>query len=427
MSLLVIIKIALRGLLANKLRSFLTMLGVIIGVGAVIAMLAIGEGAKRQVTRQIESLGVTTLTVRPGLRGMAGAKLSESERLTLEDAEAIARDLPDVVAVAPEVAGTAEMSFQSNSVRTRVVGTTEAYLSARSFRIDRGRMFDGSDDAALRQYCVLGAKVVEDLFPAGTDPVGASIKIRGKFFTVVGTMAAKGDQGFYNPDNQAYIPLQVAGKRVFGVTAGAAGSLQSIHVQVDGGGPDVSSDGAALAARMSAAERRLEMLIRQRHKIAAGEPSDFYIRNMAEYLRQIEETSRTFTVLLGSVAGISLVVGGIGIMNIMLVTVTERTREIGIRKALGARPWDILKQFVIEATVVSTLGGLLGIGVGLGAAHLIPIAHQYIPNFPKFETAPTASSVIVSFAFAAGIGIFFGFYPARKAASMDPIEALRYE
>jgi putative ABC transport system permease protein len=418
----IIIRIAVRGLLANKLRSFLTMLGVIIGVGSVIAMLAIGEGAKRAAMAQIEKFGVSTLTLRPGARGSMGAKLADTQNLTLADGEAILRDLPGVVGIAPEVATSgASVVCKANSTRTRVIGSTPDYLPVRSFRIDRGRMFTQEEDAAARMVCVLGPKVVEDLFPnEGDDPLGAEIKISGKIFTVIGTVEAKGDQGFFNPDSAIYIPIQAAIKRVLGATAGASGSLQAIHVKFDAGGADV-------IAQMAANEKRLDRLMRARHKIGPFEAPDFQIRNMAEWLKESEETNRTFTVLLGSVAGISLLVGGIGIMNIMLVTVTERTREIGIRKALGARTWDILKQFVIEAVVVSMLGGLAGIAAGLGAAALIPRLNQWFPAVPRFETAPTVSSVVMSFAFAAVIGVFFGFYPARKAARLDPIDALRYE
>jgi putative ABC transport system permease protein len=416
----VIIKIALRGLLANKMRSFLTMLGVIIGVGSVIAMVAIGEGAKLQVTRQIASMGVTTLSIRPGMRGSFGARTGDSQTLTVEDAEAVERDVPGVVGVAPEVSSSAQVVYGNRTWRARVVCTTEDYLYVRAYQIEKGRIFTKEDDLALRQYCVLGPQIVQELFAPDESPLGKEVKLSGKIFIVVGVMQAKGDLGFFNPDNQMYVPLQVGMKRLFGATSGAANSLQAVHVRYE------DSDYGILE-KMAAHERVLERFMRQKHKTPYGEPSDFSIRGAAEYLRQTEETGRTFTVLLAGVAGISLLVGGIGIMNIMLVTVTERTREIGIRKALGARPWDILKQFVIEAVVVSLLGGAVGIAAGLGAAHLIPKLPDWFPDVPKFETAPTGPSIILAFCFAAVIGVFFGYYPARKAAKLDPIEALRYE
>jgi putative ABC transport system permease protein len=416
----VIIKIAVRGLLANKLRSFLTMLGVIIGVGSVIAMVAIGEGAKLQVTRQIASMGVTTLSVRPGMRGSYGARTGDTQTLTVEDADAILRDVPAVEGVAPEVSSSAQVVYGNRNWRSRVVATTPDYLYVRAYQIERGRMFSEEDDGALRHYCVLGPQIVDELFLPSENPVGKEVKIGGKIFTVVGVMLGKGDMGYFNPDNQLYVPLQVGMKRLFGSTSGAGNSLQAIHVRF----ADVDS---GVLEMMAKHEQVLERFMRQRHKIPYGEPSDFSIRGAAEYLRQTEETGRTFTVLLAGVAGISLLVGGIGIMNIMLVTVTERTREIGVRKALGARPWDILKQFIIEAVVVSLLGGAVGIAAGLGAANLIPVLPEYFPDVPKFETAPTSSSVMLAFCFAAVIGVFFGYYPARKAARLDPIEALRYE
>ena len=420
MHLWAIVRVALRSLAANKTRTFLTMLGVIIGVGSVIAMLAIGQGAKNQVSRQFDNLGLTTLSMWPQLKPSGGLRINDAMTLTLGDAEAVRRDLPDVLGSAPEVAGYMQIVRGNRNFRARVVGTTADYMHVRAFTIERGRNFTHEEDEDVRQYCVLGPDAVEELFEPGEDPLGARVKIAGKFFTVIGVVTPKGDNGFLRVDNFVYIPLSVALKRIFGEIPGAGRALNAIHVRMDASGDD-------LIAKMKVAEQRLERLMRERHNLSPDEPADFKIRNMTEFLRQSEETARTFTLLLAGVAGISLLVGGIGIMNIMVVTVTERTREIGIRKAIGARPWDILKQFIIESLVVSTLGGLLGVALGLGLAELLPKLSEWIPGFPHFETAPTLSSVLLSFGFAAAVGVVFGWYPARKAARLNTIEALRYE
>jgi len=420
MSIFVIVRMALRGLSANKMRALLTMLGVIIGVGSVVAMMAVGEGAKRRATRQIESLGVNMLSIRPGMRGMSGARTADIQNLTLDDCDALRAQVPDVAAAAPGIHGSHQVVAGQRNIRTNIVGTTQDYLSARLFRIERGRMFTDDEVDDVRPYAVLGPDVADELFPAGANPIGARILISGRWFIVVGTIQRKGDLDGAGLDNQVYIPVSTAMKRVFGTAAGAAAALKFIHLRMQTAGKDV-------IAEMEAAERRVENFMRQRHALSENVPSDFYVINNAETLRRYEESGKVFTVLLGSVAGISLLVGGIGIMNIMLVTVTERTKEIGIRKALGARPWDILKQFIIEALVVSVLGGLIGVGAGYGAAALIPKLSEWLPDFPPFDTAPTPEAAVMAFSFAALVGVFFGIYPARRAAKMDPIEALRYE
>jgi putative ABC transport system permease protein len=414
-----IIRIAMRGLLANKSRSFLTMLGVIIGVGSVIAMLAIGEGAKNQVARQFEKLGLTTLSVWPSYKPQGGVRLNETQKLTLDDAEAIRESIPDVVGVAPEIAGTCQIVAGNRNARVRVVGTNAEYMWVRCIDIDRGRMFTQEEDEEVRQYVVIGPELADELF-AGEDPVGRYVKINGKAFLVLGVTRPKGDNGFIIVDRNAWVPMQAGLKRVFGEIAGATRALNAIHVRVDAAGEE-------LIPKMKRAEVRLDRLLRDRHLIETEEAPDYKIRNMTEILRQQQENGRIFSLMLAAVAGISLLVGGIGIMNIMMVTVTERTREIGIRKALGAKTWDILKQFVLEAVVISMLGGLAGIAFGLGLARVIPMLHDLWPELPRFETVPTMSSILTSFGFAAAIGVFFGYYPARKAAKLDPIIALRYE
>ncbi len=398
----IIVKIAFRGLLANKMRSFLTMLGVIIGVGAVIAMLALGEGAKNQVSEQIKSFGTNLLVVRPGLRGHRGVRGNTVQNLTLEDAETIRNEVPDVEFVAPEVMGSRQAKYLNKNTRTSILGTTSEYFSVRNFSLVAGRTFSHREVRGRRKVCVLGAKVVEELFN-GEDPIGKNIKISGVNFYVLGHTKSKGDQGWYNPDNQIFIPISTAMKRLFGVDY-----LRSINIQV------VSIE------RMEETRFLIEDLMRRRHKLRPDAEDDFHVRSQREYLDSMKSVSDTFTFLLGGVASVSLLVGGIGIMNIMLVTVTERTREIGIRKALGGKRRDILKQFLIESVVLSVLGGGIGVFIGLGTARLID-------QSGAFKTEVTPESVAMAFFFSVGIGIFFGLYPARKAASLDPIEALRYE
>jgi putative ABC transport system permease protein len=396
------VKVALRGLLANALRSSLTMLGVIIGVGAVIAMLALGEGTKNQVTEQIRSFGTNLLVVRPGLRGVRGVRGSMVQNLTLDDVEAIRTQVPGVELVAPEVARSQQVKYLNANTVTNIIGTTPEYFSVRNFTLAAGRSFTYQEVGGRRKVCVLGAKVVEDLFK-GESPLGAYIKIAGINFSVVGYTQSKGDQGWYNPDNQVFIPISTAMKRLFGVD-----HLRAINIQV-----------VAIEA-MSRTQHLLEAMLRKRHRLRPDAPSDFYIRSQGEYLESMQAVSNTFTFLLGGIASVSLLVGGIGIMNIMLVTVTERTREIGIRKALGGKRWDIQKQFLIESVVLSVLGGILGIVLGVGAAHAIT-------RSGAFHTVVTPTAVALAFLFSVGVGIFFGFYPARKAAALDPVEALRYE
>jgi putative ABC transport system permease protein len=396
------VSIALRALAGNLLRSSLTMLGVIIGVGAVIAMLALGEGAKLQITEQIRSFGTNLLVVRPGLRGVGGIRDQARQNLTLEDAEAIRTQIPDVEFVAPEVAGGRQVKYLNANTATNILGTTPSYFGIRNFVLAAGRSFTDLDIQGRRKVCVLGAKVVEELF-GGLNPIGKYIKISGINFYVLGYTQSKGDQGWYNPDNQVFIPISTAMKRLFGVDY-----LRAINIQV------------ASIERMENTQRLLEGLLRKRHRLRPDAPADFYIRSQGEYLESMQSVSRTFTYLLGGVASVSLLVGGIGIMNIMLVTVSERTREIGIRKALGGKRWDILQQFLIESVVLSVAGGLLGMLLGIGAAYTIE-------HSGAFHTVVTPTAVALAFGFSVGVGVFFGWYPARKAARLDPVDALRHE
>ncbi len=394
-------KVALKSLAANKLRSVLAMLGIIIGVGAVIAMLAIGAGAQEQVLSRITAMGTDLLIVRPGQRGTGGVMSGTQQNLTIEDAMAIV-ELPGVKAVAPVVSGNEQIKYFANNTRTSVTGTSITYFDVRNFAIGDGELFTEQDAQRMARVAVIGPTTATNLF-GGQDPIGQNIKIRGINFRVVGVLEGKGDQGWFNPDDQVFIPYSTAMKQLLGVNY-----LREIDIQAH---ENVSLDQLAT---------QVTELLRQRHRVQPGMPDDVTIHNQADLLETASNVIRTFTVLLGSVAAISLLVGGIGIMNIMLVTVTERTREIGIRKAIGAKDRDILRQFLVEALIMSAVGGLLGVAVGAGAA-------QLISGFTDFSTIVQPYSVVLALGFSGAVGVFFGYYPATRAARLDPIDALRYE
>ena len=403
----VVIKVALKSLLANKLRSFLAMLGIIIGVGAVIAMLAIGEGAQKQVLDRWTAMGVNLLIVRPGQRGVGGVITGQQQTLTTDDAEAIVNAFPAVKSVAPVINGSAQVKYFNKNTRISVVGTAATYFPIRNFEIERGRLFSAQEAERLARVAVLGPVTVDNLF-GGDDPLGQQVKVNGINFTVIGVFKSKGDQGWYNADDQAIIPYSTALKEIFGQTAVKAHSIREMDIQ------------AADDADLTRLQEDLTTLLRKRHRKQPADSDDFLIRNQAEILANASANTQTFKILLLSVASISLLVGGIGIMNIMLVTVTERTREIGVRKAIGAKDRDILGQFLIEAILMSGIGGVIGAAMGIGGA-------QLIAKYTTYLTIVQPSSVIISISFSAAVGVFFGFYPARRAALMDPIEALRYE
>jgi putative ABC transport system permease protein len=402
-----IVNVALEALRINKLRSFLTMLGIVIGVGAVIAMIALGRGAQESVKQRIASLGTTLLTVFPGqTRGGGFGVASSTDRapMTLDDAAAIEERARSVLAVEPEMTRNMQVQYESRNTNTNIVGTTANYLEVRKYTMDAGRMFTTSEDASRRRVAILGSQVVSDL--GVTDPnvlIGEEIRIGGTQFEIEGVLASKGSGGFQNPDDQVLVPIQTARYRLMGDDR-----LRSIGV--------LSTSEDDIPVTMAEITR----ILRREHRLAPGKDDDFQIRNQADFLTTLGETTQVFTLLLAGIAAVSLLVGGIGIMNIMLVSVTERTREIGVRKALGATQANILMQFLIEAVVLCLLGGIIGILFGAGTAVLLRTAFGW-------TTSVGLSSVVVAFFFAAAVGVGFGVWPARRAAALDPIESLRYE
>ncbi|HUT01114.1 MAG TPA: ABC transporter permease [Phycisphaerae bacterium] len=396
-----IVKVCLKSLWANKLRSFLAMLGIIIGVAAVITMLAIGTGAKKQVLSRISAMGTNLLVVMPGQRGSHGVMSGSTQNIKVSEAMALLK-LEGVRRVAPVVNGRAQAKYANRNQPIRVMGTSTTYLPIRDFQIDKGRAFTEAEVDRMARVAVIGPVTAENLFGV-SDPLDQVIKIKGVNFTVIGVTRAKGDQGWFNPDDQAVIPYTTAMKQMLGLDY-----LNEIDVQ------------AYDYADLSAVQERITALLRKAHRIQPGVENDFNVRNQADFIQMASEVTSTFTFLLGGVASISLLVGGIGIMNIMLVTVTERTREIGIRKAIGARERSILTQFLLETLILSGLGGLIGMAVGVGAAQLIPM-------FSPFSTSVDPFSIVLALSFSAAVGVFFGYYPARRAAALAPVDALRYE
>lgn len=397
-----IIKVALKSLSINKLRTFLAMLGIIIGVGAVISMLALGAGAQKRVMQRIASMGTNLLVIHPGQRGFRGVMSDTSQRLKLADAMAILDQVSSVHQVAPVVRGNSQIKYFNKNTRSNVIGSSITYFPVRNFEIEKGRSFTEGEVKRMARVAVLGPITAENLFDK-TNPVGETIKIKGINFRIVGITKAKGSRGRHNPDDQVTIPYTTAMKQLLGLDY-----LHEIDIQ------------AADHVALHKVQEATMSILRKQHRLVEDAPDDFHIHNQAEIVETASEVSRTFTILLGSIAGISLLVGGIGIMNIMLVTVTERTREIGVRKAIGAKNRDVLLQFLIEAIILSGLGGIIGVALGIGAA-------QMIAKWTQFLTVIKLSNILLAISFAAAVGIFFGYYPARRAAMLDPIEALRYE
>jgi putative ABC transport system permease protein len=399
-----IIRVALGAIRANKLRSFLTMLGIVIGVGAVITMVALGSGAQKAVQDQIESLGTNLLSVYAGQSFHRGVASADRVSLTTEDAVAIARATRTLTAVIPEMRRGQQVEYGNKNINVNVMGTVPEYALVNNYRIAAGRMFTTGDGSSRKRVAVRGYAIPEMLEANAAAMIGQQVLIRGVPFEIIGTLEEKGSTSSWNnPDEIILVPIQTAQYRIFGSDRVNSITVQVIH-------PD----------SMTVAMIEIEGALRREHGIAPGRDNDFQIRNRAEFLETFEETTRTFTFLLGAIAAVSLLVGGIGIMNIMLVSVSERTREIGVRKAMGATKRNIMMQFLIEALVLCLMGGVVGIVVGSGGA----VALSRLANWNTF-VSPQA--VVVAVLFSAAVGIFFGMWPARRAALLDPIDALRYE
>ncbi len=401
-------KIAFRALGRNKMRSFLTALGIIIGVGAVIAMISIGEGAKRGIEDRFASMGTNLLFVSPGSQSQRGVHGGWGSMTTLkeDDALAIARECPAVMYVSPSVSARAQTVYGNKNWNTSISGTGDRYPEVRNWEVEFGTYFDEAMVKSAAKVCVLGADVKTNLFE-DEEAIGKVIRIKKIPFKVLGVLKKRGESGgFGSRDDMITIPYTTAMRRLQGIDY-----IQSADVR------------AVSTEAMPQAVIQIQELLRNRHRIAPGAEDDFTVRNMSEIAETAAQATQMMTVLLGSIAGISLLVGGIGIMNIMLVSVTERIREIGLRMAVGARERDILLQFLTEAIVLSLMGGIIGILVGVGSSKLL----KNIKMFASMNTVVSPESVVLAFCFAAAIGIFFGFYPARKASRLDPIEALRYE
>lgn len=398
-------KIAFRALQRNKMRSVLTALGIIIGVGAVVAMVGIGNGAKAQVEAQIASLGENVILIFSGSTTSSGIRTGwgGAGTLKIEDAEAIRREVPGVIALSEEVISTSQVAAGNQNWFTRISGQSADYFDIRRWPLASGAIFTDQDVRSANKVCVIGRTTALQVF-GNEDPVGEILRVKNVPFLVTGVLTPKGlsSQGT-DQDDVVVMPYTSAMKRVTGGT-----TLRGITVQVES------------ATELGPVQQQIIGLLRQRHNIGPGRDDDFTVRNQQEIAEAATATSRVMTLLLGAIAGVSLIVGGIGIMNIMLVSVTERTREIGVRLAVGAHGRDILTQFLIEAVALSCVGGLIGIAVGL-------IASQILSAVADWPTLTSVSSIVVAFLFSASVGVFFGFYPARQAARLDPIDALRYE
>jgi putative ABC transport system permease protein len=398
------IVVAFQSIRANKLRAVLTMLGIIIGVAAVITMVALGSGAQKAVEDRIAALGANVLTVFAGQGRFGGIRITDQTILSTDDYDALVRDATLLKAVVPEMQQSLQVKYGNQNSNVNIVGTTPNYIQVRNYTVPHGRMFTSGDDEARQRYAVLGAAVPRMLGANPAAMIHQTIQIRGINFEIIGILSEKGAAGGWgNPDEQILIPLQTAKYRVFG-----SDRLRSMSVQV--------ADAVPIEQGMV----DLERVLRREHKIRPGQENDFTIRNQQDLLATQQQTTQVFTTLLASIAAVSLLVGGIGIMNIMLVSVTERTREIGVRKALGATRGNIMLQFLVEALALCLVGGGLGVLLGIGAAITLARVMQW-------NTLISPAAVTIAFGFSALVGLFFGLWPARRAASLDPIVALRYE
>jgi putative ABC transport system permease protein len=399
-----IIRTAFASLRANPLRSALTMLGIIIGVAAVIAMISLGNGASRAVEDRIARLGTTTLQINPQRVVQGGIGTSTIAKLTDDDVKAIDEHAMNVAGVTPQQDRPLQVVWRNKNTNVQITGTTPNFLDVRGFSIADGRMFTSADDQGRQRVAVLGADVLPLLDVTDAQAIiGEPIRIAGRQFQVIGVMARKGATGFGDNDEQILIPFRTGRFRLFGTDR-----INDIWARVG------SADSVAVAMG------EIQTALRRSHRLTDNRPNDFSVRNQADILNTLSETTQTFSVLLAGIAAVSLLVGGIGIMNIMLVSVTERTREIGIRKALGATRRSILLQFLVEAVALCIAGGMLGIGIGVGASSILQQSFGW-------ETSLNVAALIIAFVFAAAVGMIFGVWPARRAAVLDPIEALRYE
>jgi putative ABC transport system permease protein len=401
-----LLKVAAQSIRKNKMRTLLTMLGIVIGVSAVIVMVAIGNGARQQIESRINSLGTNVILVMPTASNKGGASQGAGSynKLTVEDADKIKREATLVAAVSPVAAAAAQVIGGEGNWRTRINGVSLDYFVIRNWNTSSGQLFTDADIRSGRKVALLGATVAKTLFP-GSDPVGAQVQIGHVPFTIVGVMQAKGHSGGGgDEDDIVFMPYTTAENRL-------TGRENLGHILVK----------AFSASQMPAAEEEIAGIMRESHKLnPSGAEDDFFQRNQTEVIEAVTSTTRTMSALLAAIASISLVVGGIGIMNIMLVSVTERTREIGIRMAIGARGRDVLNQFLVESIAMSVMGGLVGLVVGYAGATLL----RHVTGWP---VATPLSAVLIAVGFSAAVGVFFGLYPARKAAALNPIEALRYE
>ncbi|MCH7498397.1 MAG: ABC transporter permease [Nitrospinae bacterium] len=395
-------KIALRSLRANKLRTFLTTLGIIIGVASVISMISLGEGARRQTLSTIAKFGTNIITVKPGEKKRRHVSSGKVETLVLGDAYAIRDFVQNINGVASQVYKSGQLKRGNKNTNSTVRGTGKDYRWMANFKMKEGRFYSEEEIKTARRVCILGATVVKNLFE-GENPVGKNIKVNGDNYLIIGTTVAKGALSWFDPDDQIFIPITTAQKRLFGMK-----HVQSIDVQVK----DMND--------IETIKQDIETLLRKRHNLRQGKKNDFYVQNSAEWLNSWGKAAETFQFLLGGIAAISLLVGGIGIMNIMLVSVIERTREIGIRIAVGAKKREIRKQFLIESVLICFLGGSIGIALGV-------LISKFAGKIGGLETIVTLQSILLAFGFSVGIGIFFGLYPAIKASNLNPIDALRYE
>ncbi len=396
------LRLALDSMRGNAFRSALTMLGVVIGVAAVIAMLALGRGAKAAVDEQLATLGSDVLTVTTGMRWLQGVA-RDQQTLTIDDAAALASDARHIVAVVPEQSGRQQVRLGARNLNLQVVGTVPEHGRVNGYQVEFGRMFSASDDASRRRVAVLGGELPELLQVPAASLIGATVIVKNMPFEVVGIYHRKGAVGYGNPDDDVYIPLGTSRYRVTGED-----QVQTISAQV--------APGADLGSAMVEIER----VLRREHGLLPGRDNDFALLDRRQFLATQQETTQILGFLLAGIAGVSLVVGGIGIMNIMLVTVTERTREIGIRKSIGATRGNILRQFLVESVILCLLGGAAGVILGIAVA-------TALSRFAGWQTAVTADSLALAFGFSAGVGLLFGLWPARRASRLDPIEALRHE